>query len=146
MLVCVCKLPVELLVDSGSTYTLLDKTIYDQIKPQNKPPLKPSSLSLTAANGEKLKVYGETVFDFDIDDFSYQCPIKVVSLGNLNAILGTDFLEEFDCMFRVGRGILEIGRRPVTLHRKDTITRCARVSVAKTVHIGPEQEVVIEGH
>ena len=49
-------------------------------------------------------------------------------------------------MFRVGSGILEIGRRPVTLHRKDTITRCARVSVAKTVHIGPEQEVVIEGH
>ena len=49
-------------------------------------------------------------------------------------------------MFRVGRGILEIGRRPVTLHRKYTITRCAKVSVAKTVHIGPEQEVVIEGH
>ena len=139
-------LPVKFLVDSGSTYTLVDKNIYDQLDSKFQPVLKPVSLGLTVANGEKLKVYGETVLNLDIGGFSLQYPVKIVSLGNLDAILGIDILEDYDCVLRPARGILELGGKKLKLHRTLGENRCARITVAKTVHIGPEKEIVIQGH
>ena len=71
-------------------------------------------------------------------------PIKNSVCRNLQAILDIDFLEEYDCVFWIARSILEINHKQSKLHGRISESRCARVAVVKTVHIGPEQAVIIQ--
>jgi hypothetical protein len=43
------------LVDSGSTATLMSKTVYDQI---NSKPISSSNMYIQGVNGSKIKVFG----------------------------------------------------------------------------------------
>ena len=78
----------ELLIDTGSTYTILDIDFYKDIEPQNSKPLEEVNLSLRSASGNLLKIYGQTVVNITIVNRSFETLVKVVDLGDKTTTLG----------------------------------------------------------
>ena len=96
----------DLLIDSGSTYTIIDVDLYNMIPEQQKSPLRDVQLKLRSANGEILKVHGETVINITVGNVVFRQPVKVVSLGDKSAILGLDFMTNNDCVLYLSKGVM----------------------------------------
>ena len=135
----------DFLVDSGSTYTIIDYELYKALPKQNVSKLEELDLILKSANGESLKVHGQVSLKLTVGTKECIFPVKVVALGDRSTILGLDFMEEFDCVLYMGKGTLRMGKHHVVLHRKGD-TRCARIQVAQNMYIPPHSEMIISGH
>ena len=56
-------MPLDILVDTGATVSLVDKKVFDLVK-KKKCSLQKVKRRLIAANGESLQVYGEMCLRF----------------------------------------------------------------------------------
>ena len=65
----------EFLVDTGSTYTIVDSLFYDSLN--DKPSLE-NNLILENANGEVINVCGQTNLDFEVQGHKFRMPVKVL--------------------------------------------------------------------
>ena len=138
--------PTDFLIDSGSTYTIIDEELYEGLPENVKTPLEPLEMVLRSANGEILKVLGQTNMQLEIGNQTFQYPVKVVALGDNSAILGLDFMSDEECVVYMGNGIMQIGSKSVRirLHKQSEI-KCARIQVEHTVCIPPNHEMIISG-
>ena len=137
----------EILIDSGSTYNIIDYQLYQKIVQSNTIPLNESNIVLKSANGQILKVHGEIVIDMEISNEIFQCDVKVVSLGDMNAILGLDFIEKYDCTLRLKQGKMKIETRNLEIPlQRNSEERCARIQAAESIEIIPETEMIVNGH
>ena len=59
MAVDVCGVTIDMLVDTGSSVTLIDKTVFHEIECSARPTLLQSNSTLKAVNGEPLDVCGK---------------------------------------------------------------------------------------
>jgi transposase InsO family protein len=136
----------DLLVDSGSTYTIIDIALYDMIPDHEKSPLRDVQLKLRSANGALLHIHGEATVELTIGNYVFKQTVKVVSLGDKSAILGLDFMTEHDCTLHLSQGIMHIGSKSVKVKlHKLTDLRCARVQVSETVSIPARHEIIVPG-
>ena len=95
----------ELLLDFGSTYTILDIDLYNMTSEKERPALKNINLKLRSANGEILKGHGETIVDIMIGNQKLKFSVKVVSLEDKNAIVRLDFMSANDCALYLSKGV-----------------------------------------
>ena len=139
-------IPTDLLIDSGSTYTILDVGLYETIPKDKRPALEHVDLILRSANGQQLHVHGQATIQLEIGNEVFESLVKVVSLGDRSAILGLDFMGEEECVLYMGKGVLQIGSKSlrVRLH-KQTDAKCARVQVQETICIPGNHEVMVPG-
>ena len=135
---------VDMLVDTGSTYTIVDIGFYNSIPIENISELRHINLVLKNANGQKLQVYGEADLTIKIGDQSTVFPIKVVSLGDHSTILGLDFMEDHECSIDLGKGILKMNKNSNKLFRKGD-TRCSRIQIEENISIPPRKEMIVPG-
>ena len=88
------SMPIEILIDCGSTMSLLDKTLYDQLPADFKPMLRPSEHKLKFADGSVQQCAGivtiplklgtnYTEIDFIVGNFSDQAILGMVDLQML---------------------------------------------------------------
>jgi hypothetical protein len=134
----------DILIDTGSTYTIVDIDFYNSIEMSKRLELRKININLRNANGQTLHVHGETELQIEIGKEIFNFPVKVVSLGDKSTILGLDFMEEYDCILYMSKGILKLRKYSIKLHRIND-TRCARVQVTENVIIPPRHEMVISG-
>ena len=133
----------EFLVDTGSTYTIVDSLFYDSLN--DKPSLEKINLILKNANGEVMNVCEQTNLDFEVQGHKFRMPVKVVSLGDKSTIWGLDFMEDQECMFNVAKGTMKFNDKLITLHKKGS-TRCARIQAQQNFCVPPQHEMIISGH
>ena len=137
----------QLLVDSGSTYTIMDHDLFQAISEDKRPKLEKISLVLRSATGEKLMVHGQAKMEIVLGNQNFQFPVKIVSLGDKSCILGLDFMGKHECILNMGKGLLQIGSSPrqlLKLHKQNT-SKCARIQVASKICIPPSHEMIISG-
>ena len=134
----------DLLVDSGSTYTIVDIELFRTFPESVQSKLVNCNVSLRSASGELLRVFGEVSLGLELDGKVYEMCVKVVALGGKSGILGLDFMEQNDCILHLGRGYMRIGVHKVSLHRIGD-ARCARIQVIETSCIPPDHEMIIQG-
>ena len=136
----------DFLIDSGSTYTVVDIALFESIPIEQRPELESTNLRLKSANGEMLKVHGQTVLNLTIGNKLFDTPVKVVSLGEKDVILGLDFMGNHDCVLYLSQGIMQIGSHAlrVKLH-KLADNMCARIQISENVSIPPMQEMIVCG-
>ncbi len=135
----------ELLVDSGSSYTVIDYNLFRQIPERQRPTLHKVNLVLRSATGEKLKIFGQINVDIKLGDKKFATPVKVVALGDKTAILGLDFMAKYDCMINMGKGVLQMEPdMKIKLHRQ-AVHKCARIQAYENVCIPPNHEMIIKG-
>ena len=130
----------ECLIDSGASYSVIDKKVYDRMK--NVPKLKPVDLSLQSASGDYLVVHGEVTLTMDVQGFCCEVTFKVVNLGNQEVIIGIEFLEQYDCVLKLASGIMEIGNKTVVLHKQGE-SQCARIVAANTITVPAHCEMIL---
>ena len=133
----------EFLVDTGSTYTILDIGFYKDMESQNSKPLEEVNLSLRSASGNLLKVYGQTVVNITMGNRSFETLVKVVDLGDRTTILGLDFMTTYNCILNMGQGFMKIGHK-VRLEQKNG-AKCTYIKVAKEFCVPPNHEMIVQG-
>ena len=104
------RVPVQLLVDTGSHITMINKLVYDRIPNKLRPDLKPYQTELTAANGEVIHTYGYGErFLMALGKGFYSCDMVVADMGRLPGVIGMDFLNSVNATISCGTGALTIG-------------------------------------
>lgn len=94
----------NMLVDTGSSVSLLSKEIYETLS--FRPILTEIADTLTTADGEPLCVYGKSIFPLRINEIYFDHPIVIADLGGLSGILGLDFLSDNEIVVDTCKGIL----------------------------------------
>ena len=89
--------PCDWLVDTGASVSVLNSCIYFEIENVVRPPLAKCSVECLAADGKAaLKVYGSCMLNVVMGQHSFCVPVIVADLGDLNAILGMNFIRLFN--------------------------------------------------
>ena len=140
----VMGIQTEFLVDTGSTYTIVDYIFYENIPENMKPPLEQINLILKNASGEVMDVLGQTNMDLEVKGQVFNVPVKVVSLGDKSTILGLDFMEGQNCILNLHKGTMKLNGRTFGMKRKGEI-QLAYIHSETSFHIPPRHEMVIEG-
>ena len=137
------SVPLDMLVDTGATVSLVDK-IFDQVK--KKWSLKKIKRRLIAANGEPLQVYGEACLKFMLQGHLVKHDVIVCDLPGAEAIMGIDLIEDLGGVLDVSNGTLHAKSLGATLklHRSG-VSKCSRVALVDTMIVPPRSEVMLAG-
>ena len=101
-------------------------------------------ISLVSAEGNDLKVHGETMMQLELGGKLFDFPVKVVSLGDKSTIMGSDFMEYFDCVLHLKKDILSAQDIDLQLFRLGR-SRCARIQLSQKMSIPPKSELILPG-
>ena len=118
----------DFLVNSGSTYTIVDMESFQGLPDCVKSRLVECDVSIRSASGELLKVFGEITLSLELGSKVFETCVKFLALGDKTNLLGSDFMEQNDCILHIGQGYMRMGVHKVNLHCKGD-TQCACIQV-----------------
>jgi len=122
---------IPCLMDSGCETTLVPKTLTDRFRGVK---VQPAASRVWAANDTVIRINGEVHFPFYIED---RCiwTTALVSEDIEEVMLGSDWLQEHECVWDFSSGHISIdGRSAVTTPQRGNIT-CRRVFVQECQEI-----------
>jgi hypothetical protein len=85
-------LQINFLIDTGSTATILSKTLFDSLDPQQQPSLQGSDQVLVDVNNHEITIYGHAEIPVRFRPMQFTASFDVCDLLN-DGILGQDFLK-----------------------------------------------------
>ena len=136
---------VEWLIDSGAGPSLLDYGVYTSLDPSIRPSLMEYSVSLVAAAGAPLKVYGQIAVEVKFGKTEFVIPLVVTDLGGLQGILGNMFIRSAeDVEFDLRRGTMSMGSEVYYLHERAGEGDCF-VRLEQVVEVPGNHEVQVVG-
>ena len=99
-----------------------------------------------AANGERLKVYGECTMSVEVAWTSFRVAVLIGYTPGNAFILGTDVMAELGFTIRVGPEsvIIEKLETSVPMYQ-DRRHRCCRIQVAESISVPPGCEMLVTG-
>ena len=137
-------MPVQCLVDSGSTLSVLHSNCYHSIPKQKQPKLSCSAGMLCMADGGLVPSNGEAIFTLDLGSNTV-CHHMVVADIDTPGILGMDFLKSHDSVLDAKRATLsDDGHQHKCVASRD-MTAVFRVTVGETVTVAPGYEMIVPG-
>ena len=138
---------LSLLVDSGSSATIIKPSVYQKIPITSRPILETTSISMTTASGDKLECEGKGKFTLEINGKEIEYSIWVAEIEG-DGILGYDFLSHHDCCLNLRRGELLFGAFPNSPYDDDEFNqvKCCRIATNLDMVLPPESEVLIPAH
>ena len=136
--------PFDWLIDTGAAPNVLDQAVYLKLPERHRPTLRQSSARLCAADGGVLQVHGETTLDLLLGNKLFRVPVMIADLGDVQGILGMEFLNREACLIDAFNGKLHFPDREVFLHRGATF-QCCRVRLKESLEIQPDEERIICG-
>ena len=96
----------DMLLDSGAMSSLLSKDIFLKHFPGLVDNLEEPKKQLVAANGENMCVIGDTELPLQTGSQTFQTRVTVAELGNLDGIIGLNFLRNLEMNIDLGEGIM----------------------------------------
>ena len=135
----------KLLIDSGSSVTVLSKHLFDSFPPENRPDLQTdcSDCRLESANGGKIKTYGKINITFVIGLMPVEHIVYVAEITDLG-LLGEDFIEKHVSHIDVVNSALSVKGKWIPCVRSDSTNLVARVTVHEDRMIPAGHEVLVE--
>ena len=92
------------MLDSGSCCNVLSERAWRSIPDIDRPPLKPTSISLHGASGASLVIKGEVDVILVVEGETYSTSMVVSELAADAGVLGVPFLTEFGGHLDLGGG------------------------------------------
>ena len=135
-----CKVhdqPVSFLVDSGASCSLIDYSVYESLCEKVPLDLEQVQDRFVLADGSSLVVHGGVEIVLQVEGREFPLTVVVANLGGRSAILGLDFLEQYEATLKVSHGNMTIGDTHIRLHREDATKGCCRVGLGETLSIPP---------
>ena len=133
-------LPINILIDNGSTSTLLSYNVFEKI--DEKKQLENTKCKLYDVNGKELQLYGVLPYSLQLGNTTYDLNFLVCQI-DIDAILGQDFLLQY---------VNRIDYKRQTLDTEDNEIKCwiggqanirCRVVAKETVTIPARSRVFI---
>ena len=121
---------LDFLVDSGATKSLMDTKAFKLCYPGRLTDLHQPEMNMWAANDTAIQIYGEGEIVVEVGQKKFPVMVAVADLGNLDGILGMDFLRRRGLQLDMGEGILKIDGWSVCLHDRQRRVKCSRVTTA----------------
>ena len=122
-----------MLVDTGSSNTILTYEQYQQIPGDRRPKLRPVNMQLIQADGGSVEVYGEADVEVKLGD--QELPMCIIVAGVKGGMLGIDMLVRTRAVLDFGRSRLCTGSTVVPLRSKDNQTLLVRVCAVRDMVI-----------
>ena len=137
--------PLRCLIDSGASLSLIDPVVFDALDSQAKTPLVDTKTTLHGANGQDLKVHGETYVDLNMGVDTYSVRMIVAQLGGgLQALLGMDFLAAQQSLLNLDEGVLVYdGVEYELVHKLDS--SCCLVQLNEVIIVPGRSLVKVTG-
>ena len=139
---------IGMLVDTGANITIISPQVLRSIPTARQPEVQEVHVNVAMADGKPLSSLGKAVFDLEINGHSYTHEVWIVDV-ELDAILGYDFLQKYNCTINAGDSSLSIGTVQVKNQHDQEIFNVTpsvcRVKITETVVIEAESEAVVPG-
>ena len=130
---------VSMLVDTGSSVTLIHEAVWNKVKIKVKSSLSPCTVPVMAVNGEQLKVAGEIDLHLQIGTHQGKQKVLVVEQMLQQCLLGTDYLEKQKCL-------VDLGERTLTVGKPGNCVPLSFGAQSSTCHVVLGEKVVIPGY
>lgn len=103
----IANTPCSFLVDTGAAVTLINKTTWQHCLPPNQYKLEPwTGHRLIGVESSPLQVLGQVSIPIEIDSQVFNVAVVVVNGISETAILGLDFLADYQCHIDIETQIL----------------------------------------
>ena len=135
----------NLLIDTGAAVTIISQSVYNNIHPDHRPPLiEPLDKTvLKTADESTMNVMGQATFHFDIAGKVFTWDAYVALIHD-DALIGFDFLYNFDCVVEARRG-LKIDGILVDCDFSGTSFATRRVTLKSSIVVPPNSEILTTG-
>ena len=140
------KRPTQMLVDTGSAVTIIRENVWreaagdgDQLS------LEATAHSVVAANGEQLRLLGQTKVRLHVGGLQVFYNVLVAKGLTQECLLGADFLSQHGCIVDLRRQVLRAGEQSVSLH-SDSIPQVCLVTLAETAVIPGRHQMCVPVH
>ena len=139
------KRPINFLVDTGASVTLIDVRLWRKlIVPRTGCNLDKVADEFVLADGSPLKVEGQLEIQLWWGRRSFKHDVVIADLGQEHAILGLDFLERYEAQLDLRTGTATLGPTVITLRKQGQEMGCSKISALKNCVIQPQTSQVIE--
>ena len=136
--------PVEWLVDTGCTTTVLAERVFNQIPEDERPDLMEYPRVLLSADDTPIKVIGQADLNIKLGTKLVQHRVIVAEVSN-QGMLGMDFLRAHNMVLNFATGHITCEGEEMVTRCQEGITRVCRVSTAEKVVIPANSRTVIQG-
>lgn len=135
---------VAILIDSGSTVSLISEDFKMSIPALRKRVLHNNYMFAHAVNGQILDTLGTMTVSICLGEIYVEQTVHVVRGSTQNVLLGFDFLTEFNAVLDVGHSLLSLCDVNVPLlHAGDHIPKCCNITMSADVIVPPYSEMVV---
>ena len=135
-------LPVDMLLDTGATFSLLPSKTYDSLPAHVKPELRDAGpCTLTGFTGERAKVRGRVTLTFGTKSHSWQVDF-IVAYGVQSCILGVDFMNKYGVRIDYAQGLVWLNQTYSPMLRNDLTKPSACIKLPH--NLLPRTESMVE--
>lgn len=126
-----------MLVDTGSAVTILREDVW---KGAGSPPIETLQRPVVAANGEELRLLGQTRVTITLGEFNIVHQVLVARELTQGCLLGADFLTEHGCIVNLQTMCLSIGQQIVPLIQQTESSCNCCVFVAESTQVPAQHQ------
>lgn len=134
--------PVDFLIDSGSTSTLLSAHLYQSLNTIEPIPLGSVTKKLRDVNGNDLVIQGSAEISLRFKEDIYKVSALVCNITQ-DAILGQDFLIKYGSKIDYQKLQIAIGSETLNCWTGGNAAMVCRVQVKETTTIPPESQMIV---
>ena len=135
--------PIEWLVDTGCTITIVASRIFHRIHPDERPEIYPYDGILLSADGTPITVLGQAEMNIQIGPKNVSHMTLLAEISN-EGLLGVDFLRKHQLVIDFGRNRISCNGEEVIAHCRAGMHRACRVMVAEHTVIPAGTRTIIE--
>ena len=133
-----------LLVDAGSSVTILGSKFISELGEENRPKMEPVDLVLVAANGNEIPLMGEYEIYFHIRNLVLPQKVLVADI-EFNGVLGLNFMSTHCCNDLIPKMCLRIKVQDLPCFRLCTSAKPAysRIAILEDITVPLESEFIV---
>ena len=138
------SVPVDMLLDTGASHSLLKSSVYDEIPSNIRPPLEPTPFCrLSGFTGELAEIRGRVKVKFGTNKRSWEVNF-VVARDIRNNILGADFMVDHGLRMDFAQGLIWCNQTYSTALRE--VDDSLNAVVKTSQNVSPHSEGMIEAY
>lgn len=134
---------VDMLIDTGSNLTILQKKLFDGWSTFD-PKIEPVNLKMITATGEISPFLGKVKVNLSLGRNTTEHEVLLADIQN-EGIIGLDLMNQMHCDVLLSKNCLKIGGEIVPCFRKQDIVTCCRIAIKDDVVVPAESEMVLSG-
>ena len=132
---------IAILLDTGSTVSVMSEKLWKTMHLTNH--LWPVVGTLSAANGSKIVILGETVVGLGLGNRNFEVPMIIARDVSHDCLLGSDFFKKYGCRILYDEGTFTGQGFEVPIRYQKQLPSMCRVLLGQEIEIEPGTEMAV---